>query len=120
MPPRLRQVEGRGGGDALIGGDVARQAPRRVAPVVGRADGERVAQGSAPDGVGERLLRLEAQAVARGTIQTTRSTTPAATSRAAATTGSSDLPPPGVTAARTSRVSSCPAAMASTMRTSRS
>ena len=49
---------------------------------------------STPDGIGERLLRLQAQAVARD-HQQTRSTVPDAIRRAAAITGSSDLPPPG-------------------------
>jgi hypothetical protein len=50
--------------------------------------------------------------LSRGTIQHTRSTTPAAIRRAAASTGSSDLPPPGVTAAKISRTSVWPTAMA--------
>lgn len=43
-----------------------------------------------------------------GTIQHTRSMRPASSSRAAAISGSSDLPPPGVTAARMSRAPVCP------------
>ncbi|MFC7607612.1 hypothetical protein [Teichococcus aestuarii] len=52
--------------------------------------------------------------LSRGTTQQTRSISPAAFSRAAAITGSSDLPPPGVTAARMSRAGVRPSAMAAT------
>ena len=52
--------------------------------------------------------------LSRGTIQQTRSMRSASISRAAAITGSSDLPPPGVTAARMSHAVVSPAAIAAT------
>jgi hypothetical protein len=53
-------------GDALVGGDVAGEAAAGVArAVVGGADGEGMAEGLAPGGVGEGLLGLKAEAVAR-------------------------------------------------------
>ncbi|GAV33985.1 hypothetical protein ROTAS13_01645 [Roseomonas sp. TAS13] len=61
----LRQVQVRGGRDALIGRDVAGQATARVRRVVGRAYGKGVAQRPPPEGIGEGLLGLQAQAVAR-------------------------------------------------------
>ena len=50
---------------ALVGGDVALQAAARVGRVVGGADADGVAQGGAPGRACERLLGLQAQAVAR-------------------------------------------------------
>ncbi len=52
--------------------------------------------------------------LSRGTTQQTRSTRPAPIRVCAAITGSSDLPPPGATAARMSRASVCPPAIART------
>lgn len=51
--------------------------------------------------------------LSRGTTQQTRSIKPAANSPVVANTGSSDLPPPGVTAASMSRASVWPAAIPS-------
>ena len=53
------------GRDRLVGGDVAGEAAARVGRVVGRAQRQRVAERRAPGRVGERLLGLQAQAVAR-------------------------------------------------------
>jgi len=65
-----------------------------------------------PDRIGKGLLRLSRK-LSRGTTQQTQSTITAALSREAAITGSSHLPPPGVTAARMSRASVCPETTAS-------
>ena len=61
----LGQMQVGRGGDALIGGDVAVQAAARVRRIVGGADADGVTQRGAPGRVGERLLGLQAQAVAR-------------------------------------------------------
>ena len=110
--PKLAQVQVRRRRDALVGGDIAGQTPARVGRIIGRPQREGVAERRAPSGIGKGLLGLQAQ-LSRGTTQQTRSTRPDSISRAAAMTGSSDLPPPGVTAARMSRVSVRPEAIAS-------
>ena len=53
------------GRDTLVGGDVAGEAARRVGLVVGRPHAQGVAQCRPPARVGEGLLGLQAQAVAR-------------------------------------------------------
>ena len=65
MPAGLGQVQARCGRDTLVGGDVARQAAAGVRGVVGGTDREAMAQGGAPGRVGEGLLGLQTQAVAR-------------------------------------------------------
>src|SRR3954468_24076646 len=61
------------------------------------------------------ILSADWYKLSRGTTQQMRSTLPAAIRRAAAITGRSDLPPPGVTAARMSVMPlACPEAMALT------
>jgi len=95
-------VQIRRGGDALVGSDVAGEASARIGRVVGRAQRERVTERVPPGRIGERFLAWSRR-LSRGTTQQTRSTIPDAINRAAAITGSSDLPPPGVTAARMSR-----------------
>ena len=72
-----------------------------------------------PSRVGEGLLGLRRR-LSRGTTHQIRSTIPEAISRAAAMTGSNDLPPPGVTAARMSRASVWPDAIASITQARRS
>ena len=114
MPAVLGEVEVGLGGDALVGGDVVLQPAAEVRSVLGGPDCDGMAEGAPPGRVGEGLLGLRRR-LSRGTIQQIRSTTPASISRAAAITGSSDLPPPGVTAARMSARSVCPAAIAATM-----
>jgi hypothetical protein len=64
-PGELREVQVGRGGDGLVGGDVAREAPARVGRVLGGAHREAVAERLAPARVGEGLLGLQAQAVAR-------------------------------------------------------
>ncbi len=63
--PCLGEVQVWGSGDTLVGGHVASQTAGRVGRVVGRAHREGVAECRAPVRVGERLLGLQAQAVAR-------------------------------------------------------
>ena len=85
----------------LIGRDVAGQAPARVGRVVRGAERERMPQGRSLRQAGSaKASSACSRRLSRGTTQQTRSTIPAATSRAAAITGKSDFPPPGVTAAR--------------------
>ena len=110
----LGEVQGGGGGDALVGGDVSRRGRgwgpgrcrRRGRTGRGRGAWRQAGSAKASSAWRRRL--------SRGTTQQTRSTRPAAIRRAAASTGRRDLPPPGVTAARMSRASACPAARAST------
>ena len=64
MAAELGEVEVGGGGDGLVGGDVAGQAAGGVRGVVGGADGEGVIEGGAPGRVGEGFLGLEAEGVA--------------------------------------------------------
>ncbi|GEM_PF-7025349 len=60
----LGKVEVGGGGDGLVGGDVAGQAAGGVRGVVGGTDGKGVIEGGAPGRVGEGFLGLEAEGFA--------------------------------------------------------
>jgi hypothetical protein len=64
MAPELGQVQIRGGGHALVGGDVAGEPPARIGGVIGDAHRQAVAQRLTPVRVGEGFLGLEPQAVA--------------------------------------------------------
>ena len=50
---------------SLVGGDVARQPAAWIGGIVGRPHRQRMRQGRAPGRIGERLLGLQPQAVAR-------------------------------------------------------
>ena len=56
--PRLREVERRGGGDRLIGGDIAGEPAGGIAFVVGRPNAQGMSEGGPPERIGERLLGL--------------------------------------------------------------
>jgi hypothetical protein len=90
-------------GDALVGGDVAREAAAGIGRVLGGADREGWPSAARQPGSAKASSACRRR-LSRGTTQQTRSQTPASMSAWAASTGSSDLPPPGVTAARMSRV----------------
>ena len=51
--------------DRLVGRDIARESSARVGLIIRRTNRQRVSERTAPDRVAERLLRLQAQAVAR-------------------------------------------------------
>ena len=59
------EVEVGGGGDGLVGGDVAGEAAAGVRAVIGGADGEGMGEAGAPGRVGEGFFGLEAERVAR-------------------------------------------------------
>jgi hypothetical protein len=61
----LGQMQVRGGGDGLVGGDVALQATAGVGGVLGGAHRQAMTKRLAPGGICEGLLGLQAQAVAR-------------------------------------------------------
>ena len=61
----LGEVQFRRRRDALVGGDVAGEATRRIGLVVGGAHAQGMAERVAPARIGEGLLGLQAQAVAR-------------------------------------------------------
>ena len=65
VPPDLGEVQVGCRGDGLVGGHVALQAPAQVRSVVGAAHRDGVPDGAAPRRIGERLLRLQTQALAR-------------------------------------------------------
>ena len=65
MAPELAQMQIRRGRDALIGRDIAGQAAARVRRIVRRTQRQGVAERRAPGRVGEGLLGLQAQSVAR-------------------------------------------------------
>ena len=112
MAPELAQMQVGRGGNALVSGDIAGQASARVRRIVGRPERQGVTERRAPRRIGKGLLGLQAQRVARH-YPADPLDKPEATSRAAAITGKSDLPPPGVTAARMSRASVRPETIAS-------
>ena len=101
MPAELGQMQVGRRGYALIGGDVALQAAARVGSVVAAltitacpSEARQAGSANASSACWRKL--------SRGTTQQTRSMSPAARRADDAITGSSDLPPPGVTAARMS------------------
>jgi len=106
------QVQIRGGCDALVSGDGPAR-PRLGSGVLSAARSEREWPSAARQVGSANASSACRRKLSRGTTQQTRSMIPVEINRAAAITGSSDLPPPGVTAARRSRASVCPHAMAS-------
>ena len=65
MSAELGEMQVGCGGDTLIGGNVALQSAAWIGSVVGGPERDGVVQHPPPRRVGERFLRLQAQAVAR-------------------------------------------------------
>jgi hypothetical protein len=65
VPPDLGEVQVGCRGDGLVGGHVALQAPAQIRSVVRAAHRDGVSDGAAPRRIGERLLGLQTQALAR-------------------------------------------------------
>ena len=80
VPPGLREVQVRGGGDRLIGGDIAGR-PRRGSGALSAARTHSAWPKAARQAGSANASSACSRRVSRGTTQTTRSTRPAAISR---------------------------------------
>ena len=90
MAAVLGEMEVGLGGDALVGGDVAR-SPRQRSGAFSAARTETAWPRALRQAGSAKASSACRRRLSRGTIQQMRSTTPASMSRAAAITGSSDL-----------------------------